>query len=354
MVSRKNLLDFFAPSHDTFGSFCMGRLIMKKHNSEPAHVDAAAEIQALIDSIRGNPVNRTDNIYINIIHNEFITFPDEITIPRIPVKELDYIQGLDIMSDLVPEIPEFFIGHEFLKNRIPAAEEHSLHFKKKLQGKCLDFSHMFKIDLKFGGNPDTIIDKGNSDFYPSFTTNRIYYKSLLIPESTIHRTNTSPVIDPVRIQEIDEVESDQFFHTFAIFDETDRGVVTKGFYDTLDLPSEIFGLSPSLYPMLEYDYFTACFNVINPSPEELITAAEIFEPLFLLLYGRQRNLNGIVNPEAVQDYHHSLLKIKGQQIDPTDAFISLLKDYFHTYQFTRDDEMILKGWWKFEKEKPQA
>ncbi len=326
----------------------MGIMIMKKRNGEPTPRDAVQKIQSLIDSIPEGARNHTEKFYLNNIQNEFVTFPDEISIPRIHVKELDYPCGIEIIKNLSEILPLYFQGHLMLEKRIPAAEQHSLHFSKKLQGKCLDFTHLFKIDFKFGGDPDSIIEKGTPDFYPAYKTNRIYYKSLLVPESTIHRTRTEQGLDPVRIREADEVDSDQFFHTFAIFDETDRSEITKEFYQVLSLPEETFGISPALYPIVEYNYFTACFNVIDPTEENLVAGTKIFEPLFLLLYGRKRNLGEIVNTEAIEEYYGDLLSLKGSKIFPTDKFLSLLKNYFHKYRLVRNDEIILKGWWKFE------
>ncbi len=321
---------------------------MKKRNNTEKPVKAADEIQEIINAIPSNIENPEGEKHINIIHNEFLTFPGKISIPRIPVTELNHTQGLEIIKNLAPKIPEYLKNHRFLKIRIPAAEQHSLHFHQKIEGKCIDFSHMFKIDFKFGGNPENITKRGNSDYYPAFDTDRIYYKSKLIPESTIHRLDEKIIMDPIRIKEADEVDSDQFFHTFAIFDEADRGKVTEIFYQMLELPEGTLGISPALYPFIDYDYFTACFNVLNPTPHEIARAVEIFEPLFLLLYGKLRNIKNIVNSEAIQDFYGHLLRIKGTIINPTDQFNDILRDYFTRYKLVRNDDMVIKGWWKFE------
>jgi hypothetical protein len=113
----------------------------------------AERIQALIDAIGDSAVNRTGNTCINIIHNEFVFLEEPFTVPRISVKELDTATSWLIAGNLVKSIPRFLAGHTFLEKRVPAADQHMMHFTRRLHGRVMDFTHLFKADMKFGGDP---------------------------------------------------------------------------------------------------------------------------------------------------------------------------------------------------------
>ena len=55
------------------------------------------EIQNILRSLDSNQKNKTGNLYLNQIGNEFITFKEKIEIPKIPVKELDYKLSVGIL-----------------------------------------------------------------------------------------------------------------------------------------------------------------------------------------------------------------------------------------------------------------
>ena len=312
------------------------------------HVSSLDAIQESIDSISPGSANRTGHTCINVIHNEFIFIEGSMEIPHIPVKELDMASSASIVEALASFIPEYLSGHKIPEKRIPSADQHMLHFTRRFPGKIMDFNHIFKADLKFAGDPSGIIEKGNPDFYPSFLTDRIYYKSRLIPESSLHRGDDSGPVDPVRIHDTRVVESDQFFHTFAMFEDLNERELTGKFYEHLD--RELFGISPELYPFVVYDYFTACFNVLNPVQKEIEAAVSVFEPLFLYLYSRFHNIKKITTAEAVESAFGDLLSFEGPQLEMTDHFRERLKEYFSRWKLVHDDEMMLRGWWRFETE----
>lgn len=305
-------------------------------------MDSIETIQEQIDSIKTTFFNQTSDIYINAIHNEFIILNNKINIPKISVKELDYKNSIPIIKNIIQYIPEFLYGHTILRKRKPASEQHSLHFIKKFSGKLLNFTHIFKIDLKFSGDPTNIIEKGNTEFYPSFITDRIYYKSRLIPENVVG----SPTSDftPIRLKSFETVESDQYFHTFAIFDELNTIDISKEFNEKFD--SEIFSISPTVYPFIVYDYFTSCFNVTYPTNNEIKKAIEIFEPIFIYLYKQYKNINDLSSLDKLVEIFNKELIISNDSLTLNPDFLIQLKNYFSQFNLFRNDELLLKGWQK--------
>ncbi len=297
------------------------------------------QINNLIRHIDAHHSNKTGNIYINILKNEFIMLNEEIIIPKIPVSQLSYTEALPIVQRIIPLIPEFLIGHTLLQERQPSHELHNLHFIRVLEGTCINFYHVLRLDFKFGGDSSTIIEPGNNDYYPSYRTNRLYYKSRLVPALK----ESSPPITPIKLIQSITTESDQYFHTYAIFDDIDTSHITEEFIHTLP---DIFPIPAHLYPFIVMDYYTACLNVINPVPEELNRAVTIFEPLFFIIASRFVPVESFIPPSELEANFPDFLEIDANMLRASDTLISLAKEYFSSYSLNRDDQCMLKGWWQ--------
>ena len=283
---------------------------------------------------------------INVVGNEFITFRNTIQIPRISVRELDYKTAAGIMPLLARNIPEFFFGHHLLEKRKPASEQHSLHFVRGLDGRLLKFVHILKIDLMFGGDSSSVTDKGSTEFYPAFSTNRIYYKSKIVPVVSPVSSDKGFDFEPLRLKDFNRIESDNYFHTYAIFDDLNTREISKELCKSM--PPGIFTISLDLYPFITYDYFTACLNVLNPDVVEIAIAAELFEPVFLYLYSQYKNIGTIVDPALLGESFKDKVEIHDYSIRLKPEFTETVKNYFHRFNQSRDDEMMVKGWRRFE------
>lgn len=302
-------------------------------------------IQEILDSVDQAHRNRTENLYLNTIKNEFITFPGRIVIPRISVKQLEYDTALPAVRDLGEFIPEYFQNHRLQSVRRPEAETHSLQFVQKLEGKLCDFIHMFKVDLRFGGDSYNIVEKGNTEFYPSYITNRIYYKSRLIPcprELDIAKGDFASV----RLMDMQYVESDQYFHTFAVFDDISTRKITKDILDRLNI--DVFNISLELYPFIVYEYFTACFNVINPTQAEIASAQELFEPVFIVIYSSYKDITTLAPLSDIEKKHREAIEIVNGAPVLRKKFLERIKKYFKRFSLVRDDDLAVKGWWRID------
>ena len=290
----------------------------------------------LIDEHHGN---KTGNIYINILKNEFIMLNEEIVIPKIPVSKLSYTEALPIVQTIIPIIPQFLLGHTLLEERQPPHELHSLHFVRLLEGRCINFYHVLRLDFKFGGDSSSIIEQGNNDYYPVYRTGRLYYKSRLVPTLKDHSTP----ITPIKLIQSITTESDQYFHTYAIFDDIDTSQQTNEFIQTLP---DIFPIQATLYPFIVMDYYTACMNVPNPVPDELNRACTIFEPLFFIIASHFIPIDGISPIDTIASTFSGLLEIQDNKFIPTPNLIQMSKEYFSRYSLSRDEQCMLKGWWQ--------
>jgi len=302
-------------------------------------VMAVNQINNYIRLIDPQNVNKTGNIYINILKNEFIMLNEEIIIPKIPVSKLSYNEALPIAQTIIPLIPLFLLGHTLLEERQPAHELHSLHFIRLLEGKCINFYHVLRLDFKFGGDSSTILEPGNNDFYPSYRTNRLYYKSRLVPTCK----DSSPPITPIKLIQSITTESDQYFHTYAMFDDIDTSNITNEFIQTLP---NIFSIPSSLYPFIVMDYYTACMNIPSPVPLELDRAIAIFEPLFFIIASHFIPIDSMISLNELEANFSERIEIKGQELVPASNLIQMASDYFNRYSLTRDEQCMLKGWWQ--------
>jgi len=303
------------------------------------------KIQDIIDSITEEEKNRTCDVFLNNVQNELITIRDTLDIPKIPVKELDYDIALNIMGRVRDFIPEFLWDHVFIKDRNPASDQHFLHFIKKIRGRIIHFTHIYKIDLKFGGDSSNIIERGNSDYYPSFITNRFYFKSRLVPEEPSSAERHHFEFLPLKLKESINVEASGDFYTFALFDDPNSREITKKIIENFE--DSIFTVSIGLYPFIVYDYFTICFNVLQPRPGELQRAIEIFEPLFIYLYSRYRDLSNIAPVDVLKSEFAAELDFTDNGIRLKENTVARSREYFSRFRLETDYELLLKGWRRF-------
>jgi hypothetical protein len=305
-------------------------------------MSAVTKIQDILQAIKPDERNRAGNIYLNSIKNEFITFPGRIVIPRIPVKELPYDASVSIVENIRKYFPEFLIGHALLEQRRPATDLHSLQFVRPLQGRLLRFTHFWKIDLRFGGDSSNVVEKGDTVNYPSYNTNRIYYKSRLVPS-----TDAAPgELSPLKLIDALQVDSDMRRRTFAMFDELGSREMTKELLERLAL--DIFSTSKELYPFVVFDFFTACFSVVNPLPDEIETALELFEPMFIILHALYRDTGDLAPREKIESAFSGTLAFTDGRPSAAPEYIARLRDHFRRYKISRDDDLALKGWWQME------
>ena len=305
-------------------------------------------IQDLLNGI-GTARNRTGNIFLNSIRNEFITLAGRETVPRIPVKELSHDEtALRIVEWLVRYIPEFLAGHSLLADRVPPSFQHSLMFVRKIDGAVMRFLHLLRIDLRFEGDSANIVERGDSLNYPSYLTDRIYYKSRLIPVESfsVREDGCLDRFRAVRIFDGNYVDSDQYFHTYAIFDDINTRDLTAKIYECLD-PS-LFPFSKELYPFVEFDYFTACLNVLHPDEAALSEFLKIFEPLFLYIYGSMKELDGLVMPEMLERFDGSLTRDGSGAVRLAGGFADHVRNYFSKISLYRDDDLAIRGWRRFD------
>ena len=302
---------------------------------------AVERIADILNSIPAGARNNCGRVFINVMKNEFVVLNGRIEMPSISVKELDYDTALRIMPEIAAYIPEFLRGHGLMERRVPASEQHSLQFLRRLRGRVIDMLHLFTVNLRFGGGAAQIIKSGGTDFYPSYLTDRLYYRSRLVPAPQ------SPVggeFQPLRLFNAAHVESDQYFHTFAVFEDVDHREITREMYRRLDMRSA-FSTSQELYPFIVSDYFTACLNVPQPTASELEEAGEVFEPLFLILGGA---FGTPLDEERILEAFPGELVREGGRIAPGEVLGARAAKYFSRYSIYRDDELALKGWWRID------
>jgi len=303
--------------------------------------DLLAAIENLLHSAAGMGKNSISGIFIDETLSEFYQLKNEITLPHLPVKEINLQNSHDIAGHIISHIPDYLAGHDFLEKRKPQSEQHSLHFIRHIEGVVIDFVHILRFDFRFNGRRGRIIDKGDSERYPSYATDMLYFKSQIVP---VYKGSVPSEMVSVRLKENIEVESDKRLFTSVIFDEYSSREISIEL--SRRAGTEIFSIPLKIYPFINYEYFTACLNVPDPSPERLIASAQIYEPLFIYIYFNYRSSNDNIDIGAAARLDSSLETIE-DKISLKSRFILDLKDYFSSYTLLTDDELLLKGWKQF-------
>jgi hypothetical protein len=307
---------------------------MKASNSDKSSV---LEIDHLVSSISGNEKNKISGIFIDESLLEFYALKDEISIPPIAVSELDYTAGAGITGNLVSVIPEYLYNHTLLEKRKPSSEQHSLQFVKLITGKLVDFVHIFRFDFKLTGGYGTIAGKGDNRTFPGYQTNRIRYKSRLVP---VIKGSDPLLIDSLRLKSQLEVDTDGKRFTSVFFDEYSTTEISIDF--SVKSGNDIYSIPAKIYQFIPYDYFTACMNIPDPTAAKLDSGAELFEPLFFYLYFQYR--------ERHHEIEEKQLSVWGDYLELTESGVmqkpllqERLREFFSRYTLYRDDDMMLKG-----------
>jgi len=307
---------------------------MKINNPDKSPVSV---INNLISGIGSNDCNQIAGVFLDESLMEFFSLKDEITVPPVPVGELDYNTGTEIVKNLTRVIPEFLNSHTLLEKRKPSSEQHSLQFVKNVPGKLIDFIHILRFDFKLTGNYGRITGRSDNQTFPQYVTDRIRYKSRLVP---VLKGSDPAMFDALRLKSRLEVDTDGRRFTSVFFDEFSTTEISIDF--SLKSGSDIFSISPKIYPFISYDYFTACMNLPDPTAAKLETGARVFEPLFFYLYYQYKERELEVDRNKLSIFNEFLESTESGVIQKP-FLVESLRDFFSHYTLYRDDELMLKG-----------
>lgn len=279
------------------------------------------------------------SMFLNEVLIPLYRLEDTIEIPRLHVKGIQRDETEQLGSLIQKALPSFLVEHSLHENVYPAAREYSVQFSRRLEGVVVDIIHLFTVDLRFSGNSSTAIEKGSTEFYPSYMTNRIYASSELVP--VVKNSDFPQGI--ARISSGDIHQSDQYFHTFAIFDELDRREETAKILENIGIDE--FPVSTKLYPFFEYNYMTAIMREPFPEEDRLKESLRVFEPVFL------RILATLTHDSRLLDQYclHTQDDFTDDKKNLSSELVEKLQKHMAEIAITRDDELALKRWWSVEK-----
>ena len=291
-----------------------------------------------ITADQSKKVNVKGEILLNERKNEFYKFDGNIEIPRISVNGISREQKIMLSEKICGIIPEFLDNYSVIFSPKPAAETLFIHFAKKYKGRLLDFVHLFKIDFKFSGNPDAMIEKGDNLNYPSYRTDRFYYKSYLLPVYSsgddISEFRTIPLF-----KEVSHKSQDEGFFTYALFDDIDVDVYDKIISDSLTEFS--FPIPSGIFRFISYAYFTAAFTVLDPFSNKLKESVELFERIFIKMMK-----DNDVDFEFDSDKFAESLILENGRLFFTESFINKFNEYLGRYSLISNEEYLLLNSWK--------
>lgn len=306
-------------------------MILKSLKKNPSD-----KIGEILSGIKFSDTNKTEGIYLDEVLNIFIKIDEEVTIPGISVKELDYSTGLSVFEKIARFTPLFFYKHLFMEKRKPAAEEHSLQFCRKLEGALIDLVHVIRFDFRFTPGSGIIVSPGNNDTYPSYKTDRLFYKSRLVP---VAKGSSPELVDSVKIKDSEAMEADNRLFTSVVFDESSARSMS------VELSKKagpgIFPFPVNIYPFITYDYFTACLSLPDPLSHVIEEGAALFEPLFFYIFSLYRGISDNA-ARAAEEIPGSLI-IEGDTLSLSEAYTEKLKIFFSRYSLYTDDNLMLQG-----------
>lgn len=294
-------------------------------------------INSMISGIGDKERNRINGVFLDETLMEFYQLADAMPVPPVPVSELDYTTGIEIVKSLILLIPEYLRGHSLLEKRKPSSEQHSLQFFKPVIGKIIDFVHILRFDFKLTGSDGRISGRGDNRTFPQYNTDRIRFRSRLVP---VAKGSDPSHIDSLRMKSRLEVDTDGKRFTSVFFDEFSTSEISIDFSSKAG--TDIYSVPLKIYQFIAYDYFTACLNIPDPLYTRLDSSAAIFEPLFFYLYFKYRERNHEIAIKELADWNR-YLNLTETGVEQKILLHDQLKDNFSRYTIYRDDDLLLKG-----------
>ncbi len=311
-------------------------MIMNNSNSDPVK-----KIDNLINLIKKDSENTITGIFLDETLTECFFLRDEINIPSIPVMELDYNTGYNILAELADSIPEYLFNHVLLEKRKPSSEQHTLQLIRPVAGRLIDYVHILRLDFKLAGGYGRITGKGDTRTFPGFVTDRIKYRSRLVP---VPKGSDPFLLDSIRLKTQFDVDADGKRFTSVLFDEFNTAEIS------IELSSKvgevIYSIPVKLFQFIVYDYFTACLNIPDPSSIKIEESAVLFEPLFFSVFFQYRSSIPGIEKDLLSAWDE-YIDIKKTGISLKPLFMGRLKDYFYRYTLYRDEQLMLSGLRKF-------
>lgn len=314
---------------------------MIKIDNNKGRCSLTAEKSKIVRADQSKKENVYGEVLLNERKNEFYKFEGSIEVPRISVNGISRDQKIMLSERIMEIIPGFLDNYSVIFEPKPAAETLFIHFAKKYKGRFFDFIHLFKIDFKFSGNPDSMIEKGDNFNYPSYRTDRFYYKSYLLPvypsDDDISEFKTIPLF-----KEVSHKSQDEGFFTYALFDDIDIEVYDKIIADSLG--EFTFLIPQGIFRFLRYAYFTAAFTVLDPFDYKIKEAVDLFEVIFVRLVQ-----DNDVDVKYDSDIFSESLVIKDGKMFFAESFINKFNGYISKYSLvTNEDYLLLNSWKKIE------
>jgi hypothetical protein len=298
----------------------------------------------VVDDYDTGASNAPFHIYLNDRRNEFMRFSEEFTVPRISVHGLTDTQKIELTGIFCGLIPEYLSRHSIMLTPKPAAETMCIHYVRQYRGRLLDFMHILKIDLKFAGNPDMITEKGDNSNYPAFRSERLYYKSFLLPVTdTTVRQGSIQDYQPLKLQESISHEADEDgFFTYTLFDDINPEEANAVLYRSLGCLHTPF---PSkIYSFFSYQHLTGCLSIPRPGAAEIAKGIDIFEPAIIRFLAD----NGRPLPSGWDKVFPTELTATASGVEFTPEYCDKMNTYFSRYALTVNDELLLKNWRELE------
>ncbi|HPS56847.1 MAG TPA: hypothetical protein PK514_01970, partial [Spirochaetota bacterium] len=296
----------------------------------------------ILGSLKKEQGNSINGVFIDETLREFFYLKAPIVIPAIPVSSIGHNNASEIVKIVSKVIPGFLAGHLYMEKRNPASEEHSIHLFSSLSGRVVDFIHILRLDFKFSANSGAIVKAGDSATFPSYSTQRIYFKSRLVPVS---KGSSTADFDFIRLKKSVRVESGEEhkrLFTSVLFDDFSSREIS---IELSRKAGDIFGIPVTIYPMVVYDYFTSCLNVPEPAGDAIEKAAFMFEPLFLYMFSDVSGRGQSLVQEGLNAWP-DCLESAGEGLTIKPGYSDNLRQYFSCYSLFADDDLMLKGWKK--------
>lgn len=299
-------------------------------------------IGSILALLKNDQENDVTGIFIDETLREFFYLKKPVVIPSIPVSSIGHNDAFEIVKILEKIIPGFLSGHQYMEKRNPASEEHSIHFVSLESGRLIDFIHILRLDFKFSAHSGTIIKSGDSATFPSYSTERIYFKSRLVPVSRGSSMNNFDFIKLKASVRVEAADANKRLFTSVLFDDFSSREIS---IELSRKAGDIFRIPVTIYPMVVYDYFTACLNVPDPALNKITEAVLMFEPLFLYLFSDVSGMGNTLVADGVNAWPECL-ENSGEGLALKPGYAEKLREFFSCYSLFADDDLMLKGWKK--------
>ncbi|HMV43083.1 MAG TPA: hypothetical protein PK079_03830 [Leptospiraceae bacterium] len=267
------------------------------------------EINSFLKGLNGS--NAPFDIYVDNLHSPYVLLREEYLLP--PISNMDFTKKdiLPFLKVISKYIPEAMVGCSVLPIQKPKRETGKISLVREISLRGHNYLYIFKIDAAYlgGSAKDKIISAASQVSHPSFSTDRIYFSTKIVPIKNVIRADGEIIDFEVQtfdkglfITELEETIDDRPKKYSELFDEIDYSPVMEPIKLNLKIMHPNWSLG-KIYEPVYIEYLTLSVRFLLASYANTIKHFSHFYEILEIIH-----INGSISEITRRNFIYWLSK----------------------------------------------